>query len=82
MELYVELLRALLEKEELRVTFPQLKLEARELLESLSYQVLGKIVETVRDGTLSDAECFAKIERIVCILEENGIDTGNRHDFG
>ena len=31
---------------------------------------------------MEDNDCFSKIEAIVCLLEEMGIDTGNRHDFG
>lgn len=35
-----------------------------------------------RDDALSDETCFAKIEAIVSLLEELGVDCGSRHDFG
>lgn len=34
------------------------------------------------DDALSDETCFAKIEAIVSLLEELGVDCGSRHDFG
>nr|WP_162990664.1 hypothetical protein [Maliibacterium massiliense] len=39
---------------------------------------LARIVAAVRDDTLDDFMC---VERIVCIMEECGIDAGGRHDF-
>ena len=33
------------------------------------------------DGTLSDENCFQRIEAIVRLLEDLGIDCGDRHDF-
>lgn len=47
-----------------------------------SYKALEKIRAILADDALSDAECFRKIEAIVCILEELGGDGGGRHDFG
>lgn len=82
MELYVEMLKGLLEKKTVQVTFPQLQFDPREMLNCQSYQILQKIVEIIKDDTLSDAECYEQIERIVQILERNGVDTGSRHDFG
>ena len=43
---------------------------------------LEKIRAILADDALSDAECFRKIEAIVCVLEELGGDGGGRHDFG
>ncbi len=81
MELAVSLLSKLLENHSLCVNFPQLDLTAKDMLESASYQALCQIREIIMDDTLSDPECFQKIERIVCLFEELGIDCGNRHDF-
>ena len=43
---------------------------------------LKKILEIIRDDTLSDEICFHKIEAIISLYEELGISTGSRHDFG
>ncbi|MGI6261134.1 MAG: hypothetical protein ACOYJR_04765, partial [Acutalibacteraceae bacterium] len=36
----------------------------------------------LKDDCLNDAECFTKIEKIVCLFEESGVGCGSRHDFG
>ena len=43
---------------------------------------LRRIQEIVADETLSDQECFGKIEAIVSLLEDLGLSCGGRHDFG
>lgn len=43
---------------------------------------MKKILEIIRDDTLSDEICFHKIEAIISLYEELGISTGSRHDFG
>ena len=68
MELAVSLLSKLLENHSLCVNFPQLDLTAKDMLESASYQALCQIREIIMDDTLSDPECFQKIERIVCLF--------------
>ncbi|MBE7040180.1 MAG: hypothetical protein E7398_05580 [Ruminococcaceae bacterium] len=40
--------------------------------------ILDKIKRIIADDALSD---FDAIEEIVCILEDNNIDCGSRHDF-
>lgn len=45
-------------------------------------RTLKKILEIIRDDTLSDEICFHKIEAIISLYEELGISTGSRHDFG
>ena len=40
--------------------------------------ILEKIKKIIADDSLSD---FDAIEEIVCVLEENNIDCGTRHDF-
>lgn len=54
---------------------------AKEIVAGDSYTALEKIRAILADDALSDAECFRKIETIVCVLEELGGD-GGRHDFG
>jgi hypothetical protein len=52
-----------------------------ELVEPACYKALGRITQIVRDSSLSDRECFARIEEIVCVLENAGSGGGTRHDF-
>ena len=47
-----------------------------------AYQLLRGIQEALQDDTLQDPECFWRIEHLVCLFEENGLDAGVRHDFG
>ena len=53
-----------------------------DLVESQSYIALNKIKAIIQDDSLTDAECFYKIEEIVCVIESLGSNGGNRHDFG
>ncbi|MDD6236747.1 MAG: hypothetical protein PUB00_05145 [Clostridiales bacterium] len=82
MDLYKEILASVLSKSEMRVTFPDLKADAKEIVETESYQALQKIKEVLGDDSLTDKECFMKIEEIICIFEAMGCNVGNRHDFG
>lgn len=80
MELWRELLISGLQNENFkpdRIDDKTLK----EIVEGRSYQVLLKIKRTVVDESLSDRDCFIKIEKIICVLEENKI-LCDRHDFG
>ncbi len=43
-----------------------------------SAEILGQIVEIVKNKELDD---FEAMEEIVCVLEQSGIDCGSRHDF-
>ena len=47
----------------------------------LRRQALRKIRDILADDTLDDPACFARIEAIVSLLEDLGIDCGERHDF-
>lgn len=82
MDLAIQLLSKLLERQQIRVTFPDLTLTAQEMVEASSYQALCQIREILCDDSLSDPECFEKIERIVCLFEQMGSNCGSRHDFG
>ena len=81
MELYVEILARYLAQENARLVFPDLQLNAKEIVELQCYQALCQIQEIVRDDSLEDAECFERIERIICVFEQMGSDGGVRHDF-
>ena len=71
MELYKEILTKVLEKEKIEVTFPELNIDVKEIVELKCYDMLMKIKAVLEDQNLNDAECFEKIEKIVCIFEEN-----------
>ena len=82
MDLYREILTEALSWQRAEVTFPDLHLDARALVELKCCQALEKIRDIVQDDSLSDPACFEKIEAIVTALEEAGSGGGNRHDWG
>ena len=53
----------------------------KEIAETECFKALQKIKAVVEDDSLSDVECFYRIEEIVRIFEEMGSSAGNRHDF-
>ncbi|MGM9617397.1 hypothetical protein [Butyricicoccus sp.] len=76
MELYMEILQKKIKDN------PILCDEIHQIVKMECYQALWKIKQILSDETLSDAECFYKIEAIVCAFEEIGSNGGGRHDFG
>lgn len=52
------------------------------LVSDAAGRALLRIRDILADGSLSDETCFWKIEAIVSLLEELGVDCGGRHDFG
>lgn len=46
------------------------------------YQALQKIKAVIQNDSLTDNECFMKIEEIICAFEALGSGGGSRHDFG
>ncbi len=53
-------------------------LEINQIADTNAILILNIIKKVIADDSLSD---FDAIEEIVCILEENNIDCGGRHDF-
>ena len=82
MDLYKELSVNYLKSSRIKVAFPDLKIDVREIIELTCYQALQQIKEIIEDNDLSDEECFIKIEKIVCVFESIGSNGGDRHDFG
>ena len=78
MELFKEILINVLMKEEINVSFPNLKFNAVEMVEIESFKTLQKIKTIIEDDSLSDFDC---VEQIVSTLEDIGSGGGNRHDF-
>ena len=82
MELFKEILAHTLAQECMQITFPNLQINAEQIVEGKCYQALEKIKSVLQDDCLDDAACFMKIEEIIEILEEMGSTGGVRHDFG
>ena len=82
MELYVEILVHYLSQENAHMIFPNLQLDAKEIVEMQCYQALQQIKTVIEDDSLEDDACFARIEGIVCTFEKIGSNGGIRHDFG
>ena len=82
MELYKEILANIISKEEVQVTFSNLNISAKEIIELEYYKALNNIKAIIEDDSLEDVDCFMKIEKIICLLEDIGSGGGNRHDFG
>ena len=81
MELWKEIFCNLLQKETDQIHFAALA-NLNKALESECYKALQKIKTILEDDTLSDKECFMKIEEIVRVFEKMGSNCGARHDFG
>lgn len=82
MEMYAEILARYLAQEKAQIIFPDLKLNAQEIVEMECYQALQKIKAAVEDDSLEDEACFRRVEAILSALEELGSVGGVRHDFG
>lgn len=54
----------------------------RHMAETACCGALRKIREILDDGSLSDRDCFDRVEQIVSAFEELGPGGGCRHDFG
>lgn len=79
MELLKEILADILEREEINIVFPNLKMSAIEIIEVECYKALQKIKTIIENDSISDFEC---IEQIVRVFEKIGSNGGGRHDFG
>lgn len=66
----------------IEVTFPDLDLSIPEIVESAACRALREIHRILWDDSLTDYECFQKIEQIVSVFEDLSSDGGSRHDFG
>lgn len=73
-----ELLQSLLAEKQLTVTLPFTKEELQKACNTKSTTLLTAIVGFLRNSELDDFMC---VDYIVSLLNENGIGTGERHDF-
>lgn len=81
MQLYTEILKSVLEKEEIQIVFPNLHIDAAAIVEQECYKALCQIKGILADERLDDKICFEKIEEIVSVFERMGSNAGSRHDF-
>ena len=77
MELYEEIIAKVFQRQ-----YQCLKTETARIVETECYKALQKIKKVIEDDSLDDKQCFARIEKIVIILENIGSDGGTRHNFG
>ena len=82
MELYKEILAQALSQQRAEIIFPDLHINATQIIESECYKALQKIKAIIEDDSLDDESCFKRIEEIVCTFEAIGSTGGGRHDFG
>lgn len=57
-------------------------IDAPSIVEGICFRAICSIREILKDPDRTDEECFQKIEEVVTVLEQLGIDAGSRHDFG
>lgn len=82
MELYKEILAKVFATKEVKITFSNLQIDPKEIVEMQRYRALQKIKTVIQDDSPTDNECFMKIEEIICVFEALGSGGGSRHDFG
>ncbi len=82
MDFLEDLLVSAIQKGRVRIGVRARMNKIARLVEKESVQALYRIKKILEDNSLNDAECFAKIEEIVCVFEEMGMTCGTRHDFG
>ena len=81
MNLYKDMLVQLLSSHDVIVLFPDFKGNVNELIEMKCFQALRKIKAILEDESLEDADCFMKIEEVLCVLESLGSNGGTRHSL-
>ena len=81
MDFYKEIIVNLLRNEDMHVSFPNLRIDANQLVELTCYNTLMEIKRILNATSLDDPSCFQKIEEIVLLFEKIGSNGGSRHDF-
>ena len=81
MELWKEMICALLLKSEIEISFPQIQ-SVEALFSNACYRALAEIKQIIEDRSMDDKNYFEAIEKIVRVYECMGSDGGTRHDFG
>jgi len=79
-ELWESILIHAISKQGIVVTIPDAP-DMEKLFEMDCYQALRDIRTILEDDSLSDPECFMRIEETISLFEALGNDTGPRRDF-
>ena len=77
MELWEEILLNIIKENQGKIKIKEIS----KTINSKCYIILQQIKEILSDDSLSDKECFLKIEEIIYVFETIGINCGNRHDY-
>ena len=80
MDIYKEILANALMKQDLRIEFPNLKINTKEIVEMECYRVLEEIRGILMEEDYSDEDCVLMIDEIISVFFSAGIDSGWRHD--
>lgn len=81
MHFYREFLADVLAQEEAQIVFPQLKLDASEIIERECYKALYQIKAILEDAALGDAAALIKIEEIIQVFVDRGVSCGDQYDY-
>ncbi|MBR5633058.1 MAG: hypothetical protein IKW68_03680 [Clostridia bacterium] len=81
MELYEQIICRYFDEHKLEIIRDEIMAECDKIVEMECYKALLQIKEILEDESLTDKECFMKIEWIVSIFEKIGSNCGSRHDF-
>ena len=82
MDFIKQLLVSALTESDVEITLSADTEKIKEIVQEKSVLALYRIKKILEDDSLSDKDCFEKIEEIVLLFEELGMRCGNRHDFG
>lgn len=77
----MELYERILSEAVLRDILAGIPIDGGALVEKKCYQAICRIYAILSDASLDDPECFERIKKIVCVLDDLGIGGGGRHDF-
>ncbi|MBS6367633.1 MAG: hypothetical protein KH420_09835 [Clostridiales bacterium] len=84
-QFYEELLANALAQELLhyiQYLLPIFDRNATAITELKCYHILAQIRQVLNNETLTDTDCFERIEEIIKIFDAHSITGLNRHDFG
>ena len=60
-------------------SIPVFSIDLNQAAESQAGQIVEKVKKIILNPGLND---FEVVEEIICVLEDNNVNTGYRHDFG
>ncbi|MGN0136342.1 hypothetical protein [Anaerotignum sp.] len=81
MELWSNILCSIIDQKNTECPSKNWDFNPKEIIETECYKALKSIRDILDDMTLDDAECYHKIEKIICLFEAMGSDGCPRHDY-